>query len=367
MHSIEIESLAEFDRRATNSRSMRGWQVQDLDLTDRSDVLERLDPAGALFLGCRIPSGIEERLRSGGALVFPTLPDVPFDAYRADLYTPAELYAGLDAGYDATLDARIYAWSIRAHRDRPGGTAVHESLAMALHDNAIDDALAEYVQRRRVVGVMGGHAVERDDPTYADAARLGDRLASTGYTVATGGGPGAMEAANLGAALAGVADLDRALAQLAAVPSFRPSVTQWARAGFAAVDAQSGMSLGVPTWFYGLEPPNPFCARVAKYFHNAIREDILLHVCRAGLVFLPGAAGTVQEIFQAACGNYYADADEVAPMVLVGKEYWTDRLQAWPLLATLAAGRPMATRLALVDSADDVLVALGDELGGGAG
>ena len=62
---------------------------------------------------------------------------------------------------------------------------------------------------------------------------------------------------------------------------------------------------------------------VAKYFRNAIREDVLLQVCRGGIVFLPGAAGTVQEVFQAACSNYYAEAADVAPMVFVGREYWT--------------------------------------------
>ena len=58
---------------------------------------------------------------------------------------------------------------------------------------------------------------------------------------------------------------------------------------------------------------------VAKYFRNAIREDVLLEVCRGGIVFLPGAAGTVQEVFQAACTNYYADEADVAPMLFVGR------------------------------------------------
>jgi predicted Rossmann-fold nucleotide-binding protein len=236
---------------------------------------------------------------------------------------------------------------------------------MALHDNAIDDALAEFVAARRVVGVMGGHAVERGQPAYADAAQLGHDLAAAGCTVATGGGPGAMEAANLGAALSDPAALTAALPVLAGVPSFHPSVTDWARAGFAAVEgrALSELSLGVPTWFYGHEPPNPFCTRVAKYFRNAIREDILLHVCRAGIVFLPGAAGTLQEIFQAACENYYSPPDELAPMVLVGRDYWTRELPAWPLLSTLAAGRPFARRLTLVDRPEEVLAVLGEELG----
>jgi predicted Rossmann-fold nucleotide-binding protein len=371
---IEIQTLAEFDAEvaraaAAGSRSMRGWQLQDLDLTGRADVLAALDPAGALFLGCRMGADAEDLVRDRGGLVFPTVPDVPFDAYRATLYTPAELYEGLEAGYEATPDARIYAWATAANVQRAGGTSVRDSLAMALHDTAIDDALTEFVAGRSVVGVMGGHAIERGQPAYAEAARLGGALAEAGWTVATGGGPGAMEAANLGAALAGTDALPVALERLAATPSFRPDVTAWARTAFTAVAgaARSERSLGVPTWFYGHEPPNPFCTRVAKYFRNAIREDVLVNLCRGGIVFLPGAAGTLQEVFQAACDNYYSAPEAVAPMVLVGRDHWTRELPAWPLLSALAAGRPLAARLALVDGPEEVLAVLGQELGGRAG
>ncbi|MGN6251683.1 MAG: LOG family protein [Marmoricola sp.] len=344
---------------------MRGWQVQDVDLTGRGEVLGRLDPAGALFLGCRLSPTDDDELRRRGALVFPAVPDVPFDAYRVGLYTADELYAGIEDGYDATPDARIYAWSTRAHEVRTGGTSVHDSIAMALHDNAIDDALAEHVGDARVVGVMGGHAVERGGPDYAAAARLGADLAGLGLTVATGGGPGAMEAANLGASLAQPGALTEALAALAGVPSYRPSVTAWARRGLAVRerlgDGDAAASLGVPTWFYGHEPPNPFCGRIAKYFRNAIREDVLLRLCRAGIVFLPGAAGTVQEVFQSACENYYADPASVAPMVLVGRRFWTEEVPAWPLLRSLALGRPLEGHVHLVDGTDEVAAALGQQ------
>ena len=71
-------------------------------------------------------------------------------------------------------------------------------------------------------------------------------------------------------------------------------------------------------------------------------------MCDAGIVFLPGAAGTVQEVFQDACENYYADEASVAPMVLVGAAYWTEELPAWPLLQALARGRPMERHVHLV-------------------
>ncbi len=59
---------------------------------------------------------------------------------------------------------------------------------------------------------MGGHALLRTDASYRAAVELGARLTGAGRTVLTGGGPGAMEAANLGAYLSPWPDaLDEAL------------------------------------------------------------------------------------------------------------------------------------------------------------
>ena len=350
MRVLEIETLAELDRRIGAGASVaRGWHVQSVDLRDRTEALARLDVTGAVFLGCEFADGVEDDVRRRGGLVFPDVPDVPFDPYRAALYSPGELYDGLAESYAATPDARIHAWS-------SGGPGIDRTLATALHDHAIDDALGDYVRGRAVVGVMGGHSAERGTDGYREAARLG-RLLGRDITVATGGGPGAMEAANLGAWLADRPDddLDSAIADLAGAPSYAPDVTAWARAGMAVRDrfAPGRDSLGVPTWFYGHEPPNVFADHVAKYFRNAVREDVLLRVCRSGIVFLPGAAGTVQEVFQSACENYYTGPADVAPIVLVGQRYWTE-LPVWPLLERLAQGRAMAAHVHLVDDVDDV-------------
>ena len=356
MRVLEIETLAELDRRVDAGATVaRGWHVQSVDLRERTAALARLDVTGTVFLGCRFADGVDDDVRRRGGLVFPAVPDVPFDPYRAELYSPDELYAGLDESYAATPDARIHAWS-------HGGRAIDRTLASSLHDHAVDDALADYVRGRRVVGVMGGHAAERGTDGYREAARLG-RLLGRDATVATGGGPGAMEAANLGARLADHpdGDLDSAIKSLATVPSFAPDVTAWARTAMA-VRARFGQgrdSLGVPTWFYGHEPPNVFAEHVAKYFRNAIREDVLLRVCRSGVVFLPGAAGTVQEVFQSACENYYAGPADVAPMVLVGRRHWT-ALPVWPLLQRLAQDRAMEGHVHLVDEVDDVPALVAD-------
>jgi len=366
---VELESLAAFDAHLAGSSLLAGCFVQSVDLTGRSAVLQRADPTGSVFLGCVFAEGLEAELRGRGALIFPTLPGLPFDPYRATLYDADELYA--DGAYADSSDAHVFAWA----KDWHGRRTLAGSLAVALHDHAITDALDEVMQTTpatRVVGVMGGHAMLRGTAQYAGAARLGRRLTRAGFLVITGGGPGAMEAANLGAYLSGHDDdaLDQALALLAEVPSFRPassragSIDAWANTARLVRRTwpadQSGHSVGIPTWFYGHEPPNLFATWVAKYFLNPLREDTLLHRCRGGIVVLPGAAGTVQEIFQAVTENYYAAEDAlIAPLVLVDVAQWTQLLPAWPLLTALGRDRPMGGRLHLVDSIDDVLGVLG--------
>lgn len=342
---VHVDSLDEFDHRlAAGARSLTGWRVRTLDLTRRGPALRSVEVAGALFLGCELRPEDEESIRARGAVVFPSVPSAPVDTYRTSLYTPRELYG--EDGYLRSLDARVYAWSQREDsRDA--------ALAQSLHDHSIGLALEDWGRGRRLVGVMGGHDAMRGAPRYADGARLGRMLAQT-HTIASGGGPGAMEAVNLGGYLASHDDaaLDEALRMLSAVPSFVSRIDQWARLAFDVRERfpGGGESLGIPTWHYGHEPPNAFASAIAKYFRNAQREAILLEVCQAGIVFLPGAAGTVQEIFQDACENYYADESSIAPMVLVGREYWTERYPAWPLLRALAAGRPMEQHVHLVET-----------------
>lgn len=357
MAIIEIETLAAFEELvAERGRSMHGVRVQALDLRGHTDALLALDADGMVFLGCPMEPTAAQHVRDTGGLTFPPVPGVPFDPYRADLYTADELFAGLEEkGYAGTPDAVMYEWYRRpeSHND------VFHTLLRSIHDDAMSDALTELLDGKPVVGVMGGHALVRGGEGYAAAARLGRTLARDGLVVATGGGPGAMEAANLGAHLAPHRDsaLDDAIAELAAVPTFADGIGDWALAGFAVRRAlwpeATGLTVGIPTFFYGHEPPNVFASHIAKYFANSIREDGLLARSTAGVVVLPGAAGTVQEIFQAATPNYYATG-EGSPMVLVDRAHWTERLPAWPLLRQLAAGRGMAERIHLVDTVDEV-------------
>lgn len=350
----EIESLAEFEEVALGG-SFAGCRVQGLDLTEHTFTLLVADTREAVFLGCLMEPQALAHVRANGALVFPPVPGLPFDPYRGRLYAPEELYARLAAdGYPATPDALTYRW----FQETSGDGDVLSSMLRSIHDDAVSDALDELLAGKDVVGVMGGHALARGEAAYEGAARLGRDLARAGLTVATGGGPGAMEAANLGAYAAPFDDvmLGEALTTLAATPDFRPSVGAWASAALAVRGRwpDGGPSVGLPTWFYGHEPPNAFAAHIAKFFANATREDGLLSRCTAGVVFLPGAAGTVQEVFDAATPNYYESGGEPVPLILVDHAHWTTRLPVWPLLEALSADRPMSRRIALVDSVTEV-------------
>ena len=354
----EIETLAALDAALDAGAPLRGLRLQDLDLTERAGrLLRRDDVEGLVVLGGRLPDDLEHHLRTHGALVFPTDPRAPVDPYRASLYSPEELYDGLlGTGYESTPDARAYRWS----RDAAVGHDAFVTLLRAIHDDSVTDALSDALDALPVVGVMGGHALRRDSSAFARAAALGHALARSGLVVATGGGPGAMEAANLGALAPTSESLVEAVDRLRGVPSFRPDVRAWAtlalevRAGLVAGrERRAVASIGIPTWFYGHEPPNVFCDGIAKYFSNAIREDGLLARCTAGVVVLEGAAGTVQEVFQAATRLYYerepADGAPLPHLVLVGRAHWTEALPVWPALAALASGRGMADRVHLVD------------------
>ena len=121
---------------------MAGWQLQDLDLRGRGDGLRGLDPRGALLLGCTLDPDVEEDLRAGGALVFPGCRACRSTRTGPPLLPRRAVRRARDGG-------------LRRHPGRPGlrldpetGHDLHATLAQALHDHAIDDALAELVAGR---------------------------------------------------------------------------------------------------------------------------------------------------------------------------------------------------------------------------
>ncbi|HAP97660.1 MAG TPA: lysine decarboxylase, partial [Cutibacterium acnes] len=158
----------------------------------------------------------------------PAIPGVPFDPYHPGAYTAEELYNDIGEGYHVTLDAAIDRW----RRGLATPPRLRDTLATALHDDAMTDALDDLLagtDPTMTVGVMGGHSVTRDSDDYRLAADLGAALAGTGHLVTTWGGPGAMEATNLGAACPPDL-LDESLDRLRKVAG-TADVTTWVQAG----------------------------------------------------------------------------------------------------------------------------------------
>ena len=98
---------------------------------------------------------------------------------------------------------------------------------------------------------------------------------------------------------------------------------------------------------------------MAKYFSNAIREDMILGLARGGVVFAPGWAGTVQEIFQAATKIFYRTAEFAAPLVLLDATYWTRTVAGRRPAAGLLAHSPHGDLSGLVHVTDDTSAAVG--------
>ena len=371
-HAVEIESAAALRAHIEETQSLRDVVVQGLDLTDEATTaaLTSVPAEDACFLGCRFTDAAETHVRTTGGTIFPAFVGLPFNPYRSSLYTPDELMAGYERGSpetrERTADARIYQYFKDRQldgRDAP----VMDALAFRIHDHAVDDALRSLLNpddgpRRRVVGVMGGHQLGRDTDTYRQVVRLGWRLAREGFFVATGGGPGAMEAANLGAALAGYdkAALGDAVETLATAPHYEDDAYVDRALAVRERYPDRTESLAVPTWFYGHEPSNLFPTHVAKYFANSIREDGLLAIATYGVIYAPGSAGTIQEVFMDAAQNHYETFGAASPMVFFGHDYWTEEKPVYPLLETLAEGTPYADELRVTDAVDRAVAAIVD-------
>ena len=229
-------------------------------------------------------------------------------------------------------------------------------LARRLHDHAISDALQEFLEGKKVVAIMGGHSMSRDDPFYLEVARLSRLLLQAGYLPTSGGGPGAMEATHLGAWFSERTDneLIEAISILAKAPLYNPK-EKWLDAALTVaqkypISDREPKSLGIPTWLYGHEPPTCFAEQIAKYFANSVREEGLLAIAKYGVIFTPGSAGTIQEIFQDAAQNHYKSFGIASPMLFLGQDYWKRQKPIYSTLTQLAAGKEYASLIDISDS-----------------
>jgi predicted Rossmann-fold nucleotide-binding protein len=304
---------------------------------------------------------------------------LPFTPIRNTVYAPEELFAGFDpavpGSYADTMDFAAYRWFVATGRSTP--TEPYPAMMRALHDSSLTLDVGRLIAGERVVGIMGGHQLPRTSDDYRAVAELGRNLARRGMLVLTGGGPGAMEAAHLGAALSAHpdAELSAAISTLSAMPTM-PRIqaivaddgTPDKRLVREAHDwmapawqmhraiADPARSLSIPTWHYGHEPTTPFATHIAKLFQNSIREDGLLTIAKQGIVFTTGSAGTLQEVFQDAEQNFYAPtADDFSPMIFLGRDYWTNVLPVAPLIdrlfgtAEAVVAREQARRILVTD------------------
>jgi len=306
----------------------------------------------------------------------PSTASLPFAPLRWSLYDAPQLFADFDArspaSFAATPDFAIYRHFVAEGRTKHRHP--YAAMMQSLHDHSITQAMQPLLQSNKVAAVMGGHKLARNSASYADVARLARRLARSGMLLCTGGGPGAMEAAHLGVAHANRDDaaLEGAINQLSTAPrvpnlsaivppdgSVDPALVAAAHAWFAPAFAiaqrtvDKPASLAVPTWHYGHEPSTPLASHIAKYFQNSIREDGLLAIAKQGIVFAPGRAGTIQEIFQDGAQNYYETFDHFSPMVLLDIDYWTSRYPVANVLRALFGDERFDRYVLLTDDIDE--------------
>lgn len=140
------------------------------------------------------------------------------------------------------------------------------------------------------ISLFGSARTQPQDPMYQAAEQIGRMLAQEGYAVVTGGGPGAMEAANKGAAEAG------------------------------------GVSVGLAIELPHETGMNPWVNFGINFRYFFIRKVMFLKYAQ-GFVVMPGGFGTLDELFEALT---LVQTGKVAyfPIVLFGSQYWTGQL-AW--------------------------------------
>ena len=169
------------------------------------------------------------------------------------------------------------------------------------------------------IAVFGSARTAADHPQYALAEEVGRRLAEADFAVITGGGPGAMEAANKGASEAGGTSVG-----LGIELPFESGLNQW-------------VDMGINFRY--------FFARKTMFVKYA-----------QGFVVLPGGLGTFDELFEALT---LVQTQKVTsfPIVLLGTTYWQG-LFDWLRGTVLAEGKIKEADLDMVTVTDDVELAV---------
>ena len=164
------------------------------------------------------------------------------------------------------------------------------------------------------ITVFGSARTHPDDPTYELARAIGRRLADAGYAVITGGGPGAMEAANRGCREGG------------------------------------GLSVGCNIELPHEQGMNPYVDLGVEFRYFFARKVMFVKYAD-GFVILPGGLGTLDELFEALTLIQTGKVRHF-PVVLVGRAYWAG-LVDWMRETLLAHGTIAAGDLDLFRLTDD--------------
>jgi uncharacterized protein (TIGR00730 family) len=208
----------------------------------------------------------------------------------------------------ATEDEKLF-----ERRNRPAFLDSDPWRALRILSEFVDgfDALA-------VVGpavtVFGSARTKPDDPVYETARAIGRLLARDGFAVITGGGPGAMEAANRGAQEGG------------------------------------GLSVGCNIELPHEQAINPYVDLGVEFRYFFARKTMFVKYADA-FVILPGGFGTLDELFEALTLIQTGKVRHF-PVVLVGSRYWRGLL-AWMRDVQLPAGAIAAEDLDLLKLTDD--------------
>src|SRR6058998_2597382 len=168
------------------------------------------------------------------------------------------------------------------------------------------------------VTVFGSARIQRDDPHYELARKMGAAIAQLGFTVMTGGGPGIMEAANRGAKEVG------------------------------------GRSVGCNIELASEQAANPYLDRCVRMHYFFVRKALLVKYSYA-FVVMPGGAGTLDELFEAVTLIQTGKIKNF-PIVIMGTDYWKELIGFIDKMAH--HGMIAASDLTLIYATDSVKEAI---------
>ncbi|MCS7337681.1 MAG: TIGR00730 family Rossman fold protein [Verrucomicrobiae bacterium] len=164
------------------------------------------------------------------------------------------------------------------------------------------------------VAIFGSARMPRSSPYYKAAVELARGLAQHNLTVITGGGPGIMEAANKGAALA------------------------------------KGRSVGLNIELPMEQKPNRY-ANIPIHFHYFFARKVCFAKYSIAFVFMPGGFGTLDEFAEIITLEQTQRIPEF-PIILFGRKFWSGLLR-WMQKNMVKPGYIDAKDLKLVTLTDD--------------